>query len=193
MTPKQRGIAADPRSLLTGLGKIRTATIANLAPAPVLTAGSVPPAGQGMAYLEIEGIPGESEILGREDTITVFAYAWGVVAEGQRRRPRAEPAPLEVLMPTSSASVALWKAAGRGTVFPEMVLTVLRGDEHGAEVEHLRATFDQAVVATFRTEPDPLGRGAVDVMTVRYARATYRVTGRDGGAAEAVLDFQGSP
>jgi type VI secretion system secreted protein Hcp len=98
--------------------------------------------------LKIDGVPGESKIIGHENEIDVVSFAWGV-GPNDARRPATCPTELTINKLFDAASPALALAALTKQRFSEAQLVVRKGADK--PVEYVTVTMSNVGVARYQT------------------------------------------
>lgn len=130
------------------------------------------------AFLEVDGVPGESRARGFEDQIEVDGWEWGVSsgrtagAGSGARAARPDVRDLTVVHRTDASSVGLLGACLRGNHLREVVLRVVEAGD-GDVRPFLVVTLEDVVVTTVAVVAGDEGRPAE---TVTFAPASVDVT-----------------
>lgn len=141
-------------------------------------------------FLKIDGVPGESSVVGHEDEIDILGISW--VVSTNRRLTCIEGLDLVKFVDLSSALLLMGQAEGR--VYPEAVLTARKAGE--APIEFLVLTLHNAHVGLLSTKGTAGEDRLTENLTLNFERVTYDYTqqnedGSPGGTVTAELFSRG--
>ncbi len=104
-------------------------------------------------YLKIGDIKGESQAVGHEEEIEVVTWSWGVLRPPPedstgltRSRGATEFREMEITKVLDKATVKLIDGSTKGTIFPEAILVIERGDNVGADRKVLEIKMSNVLV-----------------------------------------------
>lgn len=138
------------------------------------------------AFLEIDGIRGESADVSHKETIEIESFSWGATQTGAFRPNAAAAEDLHFVAPVSSASPALFQAAASGQHIKKAVLYVRKAGE--GQQDYLKVTLKDVMVSSVQSrsvnESSPL-----EEVGLRFAgiEEAYRPTLENGNLGEATI------
>ena len=134
--------------------------------------------------LKLDGIEGESNIMGHEKEIDVVSFAWGV-GPNDARRPVICPTELTINKLFDAASPSLALAALVKQPIPEGRLVVRKGGD--TPVEYLKIDLRNVIVARYQTggtESDTALMESVD-LSFTDIKVTYYTQKPDGSLGDS--------
>ena len=148
------------------------------------------------AFLQIDGIAGDSADLKHKGMIEIESFSWGATQSGSVRPGRAFADDLDFVSPVSSASPALFKAAATGEHIKKAVLFVRKAG--GEQQDYLKVTLQDVLVSSLQTRSLNDGN-PLEELSFRFSRIEeeYRPTLGDGSLGDPLTSAwnvaQGSP
>jgi type VI secretion system Hcp family effector len=135
------------------------------------------------AFLQIDGIPGDSTDLKHKGTIEIESFSWGATQTGAVRPGRAFADDLDFVSPVGSASPALFKAAATGEHIKKAVLFVRKAG--GDQQDYLKVTLQDVLVSSLHARSLNDGN-PLEELSFRFSRIDeeYRPTLEDGSLGE---------
>ncbi len=158
------------------------------------------------AYIELDGVPGESKKKGKENQIEIFSFSWGssnpttVSANSGISAGRASVSSFNVMKQTDKASPVLFQSCCSGKVHGTMKVTLRKtsgGDAKTPTKDFLVYTFTDVMVESVQWSGSA-GGDDVPTESVSFAFTTVKIeyfpqdteTGKLGAAVSANWDIK---
>lgn len=137
------------------------------------------------AFLQIDGISGDSVDLKHKGTIELESFSWGATQSGSVRPGAAFADDLDFVAPVGSDSPALFKAAVTGEHIKKAVLFVRKAGSD--QQDYLKVTLQDVLVSSLQTRSLNDGK-PLEELSFRFSRIEeeYRPTLADGSFGDPV-------
>lgn len=152
------------------------------------------------AFLEIDGINGESLDKNHTGWIEIDSFSWGVTntnivgSGGGGGSGKAVAQDFHFTAPLSKASPSLMLACAAGRHFPSAMLTCRKAGGP-SQVEFLKIKLSECLVSSYQLGGEPEGQAPVpeDQFSLNFAKLDMLYTvARTGETVEASVDFVGT-
>lgn len=142
------------------------------------------------AYLEIDGIPGESTAKGFEKKIEIYSFSWGASApvsvgagKGGMSASRVSISSFNIMKKTDVASPKLFLATCQGEHIKSMTLSLRKQTGKGGQQTYLKYKFEEVMVEGVQWSGSSGGDDTpTESVSFAFAKATveYSPQGIDG-------------
>jgi type VI secretion system secreted protein Hcp len=156
----------------------------------MLLLSMVPATVRGAIYMKIEGVEGESSVVGREGEIDVLSWSWGS-SRACDFRVRADFNSISVTKPIDKSSPKLAEACATGRVYQEGRIEVLRpGPDGGKELLFLQIKFSNVLVSSYQPGGSSADQAPSEVVSfcAEGMRITYLQRDRDGDIVDVISE-----
>ncbi len=146
------------------------------------------------AYLQMEGVPGQSTEKAHKGWIELTSWSWGVATRaGSMGSARfgaggGRAGQLRVTMDADAASHPLMEATANGKAFKKVVLEVVTTKPNETSRVFLTLTMEDVLVASYSVAEPPTGKTPSARVTLSYAKmtSTYAPRNPDGSKGTAI-------
>jgi type VI secretion system secreted protein Hcp len=135
------------------------------------------------AYLQIEGIKGESQDSVHRDWIELTSASWGVIQPrsatvstgGGHTAERCEHRALSLSKLADLASPVLMQHCSAGKTIPKAKLEVMRADGDGKPVKYYEVELENVMIASME---QMIGQGSIlhDNIALRFSKVKWKYT-----------------
>jgi type VI secretion system secreted protein Hcp len=135
------------------------------------------------AFLEIDGIQGETEDPRHKDTIEIYSFSWGISQTGSASggsgggAGKASFQDLHFSTSVSKASPKLMLACATGQHIASVVFFVHRG---GDTQDYIKITLEDVLVSSYQTSGSAGGAVPTDQFSLNFTKIKFEYTAQDG-------------